>query len=280
VASLPFVGSDLASDLDLERCPVARDGSGSGKGCGQRWDADRRMRPVLGGLGKGSRFMKNWKMMCAAAVACLPGVASADLDLAWDGMVAHEAIHYSLDTSVSWDAESRDRNTFAFAGLLGFNDGAFKLFCIELQQSVTHDSVSYAAGPFDGSDVDLQNRLRVLASLFSNDYDAVIESDSNAMASAFAMLTWEIMTENFTGDAGDIQSQMNFELGAVQFGDYSAEASALAAEMQARLYVANDTSGLVHYSNSEYQDFVGVPAPGVLALLGVAGVTARRRRRL
>ena len=51
--------------------------------------------------------MKNWTFACATAVACLSGVASAEYDLAWDGMIAHEAIHYSLYTSVSWDAEAR-----------------------------------------------------------------------------------------------------------------------------------------------------------------------------
>ncbi len=224
--------------------------------------------------------MKNCTFACAAAVACLSGVASAEYDLAWDGMIAHEAIHYSLDTSVSWDAEARERNRFAFAGLLGFNGGDYKLFCIELQQTVTHDAVTYEVGPFDSSNVDLDNRTRVLSTLFTNYYDDVVATASDSMAAAFAMITWEIMTEQFSGDAQDILSQISLELGAVQFGDYSAEAGTIASEMIYNLGVAADSSNLLQYSNPTHQDFVGqVPAPGALALLGVASVISRRRRR-
>ncbi len=224
--------------------------------------------------------MKNWTFACATAVACLSGVASAEYDLAWDGMIAHEAIHYSLDTSVSWDAEARERNRFAFAGLLGFNGGDHKLFCIELQQTVTHDAVTYEVGPFDSSNVDLDNRTRVLSTLFTNYYDTVVATPSSSMAAAFAMVTWEIMTEQFSGGAQDILSQISLDLGAVQFGDYSIEAGAIANEMIYNLGVAADSSNLVRYSNPAYQDFVGqVPAPGAVALLGIAGLVSRGRRR-
>jgi MYXO-CTERM domain-containing protein len=224
--------------------------------------------------------MKNRVFAYATAVACLPAVAVAEYDLAWDGMIAHEAIHYSLDNSASWDAEARARNSFAFAGLLGFNDGALKLFCIELQQQVTHDAIPYEVGPFDSSDVDLDNRTRVLASLFDNWYENVVTTESDAMAAAFAMVTWEIMTERFSGDANDILMQVDLDRGAAQFGDYSIEASAIADEMMLQLFVASDSSSLLRYSSSTHQDFVGqVPAPVAVALLGVAGVIGRRRRR-
>ncbi len=224
--------------------------------------------------------MKNWMFACATSVACLPAVTMAGFELAWDGMIAHESIHYSLNDAVSWDADERARNSFAFAGLLGFNDGDFKLFCIELQQQVTHDPIPYEVGPFDSSDVDLDARTRVLSSLFANWYDNVLSTESDSMAAAFAMVTWEIMTENFSGDANDILSQTDLSRGAAQFGDYSIEASAFADEMIMDLYVATDSSTLLRYSSDTHQDFVGrVPAPGAVALLGLAGAMARGRRR-
>ncbi len=224
--------------------------------------------------------MKTWLFACATSVACVPAVSLAGLDLAWDGMIAHESIHYSLNNSVSWDADERARNSFAFAGLLGFNDGDLKLFCIELQQQVTHDPIPYEVGPFDSSDVDLDNRTRVLSSLFANWYDDVLSTENNAMAAAFAMVTWEIMTENFSGDASDILSQADLSRGAAQFGDYSTAAATLANEMLTQLYVASDGSSLLRYSSNTHQDFVGrVPAPGAVALLGLAGAIGRRRRR-
>lgn len=217
-------------------------------------------------------------LSAATAVACLSSIASADMDLAWDGMVAHESIHYSLDMSVTWDAEARPRNRFAFAGMLGFNDGALQLFCIELEQTVVHDPIPYSVGPFDAGDADLQARVSVLASLFDGYYDDIVATRNDAQAAAFAMLTWEIMTEQFTSD---IVSQMSLELGAAQFGDYSTAAADAAADMQAYLSSnpSGDASSLLRYSSDTHQDFVGVPAPGAIALLGVAGLVAGRRRR-
>lgn len=229
--------------------------------------------------------MKIRFVSAAAAVACFSSVATADLDLAWDGMVAHESIHYSLDMSVTWDAEARPRNAFAFAGMLGFNDGDLQLFCIELEQTVTHDPIPYAVGPFDAGDADLQSRVGVLASLFDGYYDEIVATRNNAKAAAFAMLTWEIMTEQFTesgeGFTGSIVSQMSLDLGAAQFGDYSTAAAAAAADMQAYLSSnpTGDGSGLLRYSSNTHQDFVGVPSPGAFALLGVAGLIGLRRRR-
>lgn len=236
-------------------------------------------------LGKG--FPMNIRVLSAAtAVACLSSIASADLDLAWDGMTAHESIHYSLDMSVNWDAEARPRNSFAFAGMLGFNGGALQLFCIELEQTVVHDPVPYHVGPFDAGDADLQARVSVLASLFDGYYDDIVATRNDAQAAAFAMLTWEIMTEQFTAGGGegfgsDIVSQISLDLGAAQFGDYSTAAAAAAADMQAylSLYPGGDASSLLRYSSDTHQDFVGVPAPGAVALLGVAGLVAGRRRR-
>ena len=216
----------------------------------------------------------------AAVVACLAPVAFADLDLTWDGMAAHENIHYSLDMSVNWDAEARPRNSFAFAGLLSFNDGGLEVFCIELEQAVSQDATaSYTVGPFDAGDPGLQSRLTVLASLFDGYYDEVVTTRDDATAAAFAMWTWEIMSEQFTGT--DIVSELDLELGAAQFGDYSADAAGTAAAMKD--YLASnpvgDASGLLRYSNDSFQDFVGVPAPGALALLGIAGGLAGHRRR-
>lgn len=217
----------------------------------------------------------------AAVVACLAPVAFADLDLDWDGMAAHESILYSFDSSATWDAAERTRDAFAFAGLLSFNEGAVEVFCIELEVPVSQNApATYTVGPFDAGDADLQSRLAVLASLFDGYYDQVVTTRDDATAAAFAMLTWEIMSEQFTG--ADIVSEMSLDLGAAQFGEYSGDAALAAADMQSYLSSnpSADASGLLRYSNDSFQDFVGVPAPGALALLGVAGgVLSTRRRR-
>ena len=119
-----------------------------------------------------------------------------------------------------------------------------------------------------------------LSSLFSQYYDAMIVSESKAMAAAFAMLTWEIMSENFSGGPELMIDEIDVNRGAVQFEDFSIEAGDLFDQMQSTLEVAADSSNLITYRNDAYQDFVGlVPSPGALALLAAAGVMGHRRRR-
>ncbi|MBC02572.1 MAG: hypothetical protein CMJ34_04605 [Phycisphaerae bacterium] len=216
------------------------------------------------------------------AVLSFVSVAHADLDLQWDGMLAFEQIYYSnvsSDNSVSWDAAERERSSYAHAGILDINDGALNLVCIELAQSVTSESVPYTISPFESGDDDYERSL-LLSSLFTNSFDAVLASESTAMAAAFAMMTWEIMTENFDGGPEDMVDQVDIELGAVQFGDYSVAAREFFDAMKADLFVASSSDNLITYRNDEYQDFAGqVPGPGGLALLFTSGLLTRRRRR-
>ena len=121
----------------------------------------------------------------ALAALTMASVASADLELQFDGMYAHEAIHYSADLDVSWDADARERNSFAFAGILDLNGGELRAACIELAQGVSEDLVPYDKQPFMPGTSEYERSL-VLASLFANSFDDVIASGSNAMAAAFA----------------------------------------------------------------------------------------------
>ena len=217
--------------------------------------------------------------LTAPAVLCLASVAHADFDLQWDGMLAQEQVFYSVDASVSWDSAARERNQFAFAGILEMNGGDFNLVCIELAQEATSESVPYAKSPFEIGDADYGRSL-VLSSLFSTSFDDVILSGSAAKAAAFAMLTWEIMTENFDGGPESIKDEVDLELGAVQFGDYSDEAAVEFESMRSQLTVATDSSNLITYRNADHQDFAGqVPGPGALGLFAASAILGRRRRR-
>lgn len=213
------------------------------------------------------------------AVLSLVSVAHAGLDLQWDGMLAKEQVYYTNDDSFSWNAAERERSQFAFAGILEVNGGDLNLVCIELEQEATQASVPYTTSPFNPGDDDYERSL-LLASLFSNSFDAVIDSGSSAMAAAFAMMTWEIMSENFDGGPEEMIDQVDIELGAVQFGDYSVAALEFFNGFKDDLFVATDSSNLITYRNDEYQDFAGqVPAPGALGLLLTSSLICRGRRR-
>ncbi len=214
----------------------------------------------------------------ALAVLCLSGTALGDLELTWERMAAHEAVHYTYNDSFSWDSDARARNQFAFAGTLTFADSPLKLLCIELQQTVIRDPVLYETGAFDPLGPEF-GRSRILSSLFAQYYDSMVASDSNAWAAAFAMMTWEIMSENFSSDSAAL-SEIDLDRGAVQFDGFSAEADGFFAQMLSNLEIAAESDNLVTYRNDSYQDFVGqVPSPGALSLLVLSGLATSRRRR-
>lgn len=221
-------------------------------------------------------------MRCAiasSAVLGLSAIVMGDVSLSFDGMVNHEAVYYDYDGSAPWDAPSRPTNRFAFAGDLGFNGGDYDLFCIQLLAPVSSDSETYQVGGFDPSG-ELYGRSRILSSLFDQYYAELLLFGENSTAAAFAMMTWEIMTENIEGSLEDALMQFDLTEGAVQFGDYSEAAGEKFAEMKSTLTVAANSDNLLVYSNDEYQNFVGyVPAPGAFALLAIAGLAGKRRRR-
>jgi hypothetical protein len=95
------------------------------------------------------------------------------------------------------------------------------------------------------------------------------------------------MEENYdfipgTWYLADVQAQSSTAEGAVQFSDYSIEAGDYYTAMLNSLDFGTDAmlDNLVFYeSTGNMQDFVGmVPAPSVLALAGIAGLSRRRRR--
>ena len=227
--------------------------------------------------GKGS------DMRCAIATSVVLGtspLAAADISLFFDGMNSHEAVYYSFEQGAAIDSESRDTNRLALAGELGFNGGELGLFCIELLEPVSDTAEDYELTGF-GTEGTFADRGLILTSLFEQFYDDGFANRSDA--AAFAMLTWEIMSETYDADSSleDVIAGFSLTQGAVQFGEYSDAARDRFELMKSSLFVAANSDPLTIHSNDDYQDFVGynIPAPGALALIAVAGIAGRPRRR-
>ena len=226
---------------------------------------------------------KGFDMRCAIATSVVLGtssLAAADTSLFFDGMTSYEAVYYTYDADAAIDSESRNPNRLAFAGELGFNNGELGLFCIELLAPVSAGAEDYELTQF-GTEGTIADRGLILASLFEQYYDDGFANRSDA--AAFAMLTWEIMSETYDPDSSleDVINGFSLTRGAVQFGEYSDAAQDRFDLMKSTLAVATSSDSLTIYSNDEYQNFVGynIPAPGAIALVAIAGFAGRPRRR-
>lgn len=230
-----------------------------------------------------SRFVLGAALVLSAPVA----IATAEIDLAWTGMGPNDYVNYSFDGSQAWDSTFRVTNTYGFLGLYIFNDGEYEGYCYELQAPVSNDPMPYDVKSWTDLSDETQDRARFLASLYDQWYDVVNVSQDFDMGAALALLTNEIMEENFdfipgTWYLADVQAESSAATGAVQFSDYSTAVQSYYDTMLASLDFGTDAmlDNLVFYeSTGIMQDFVGmVPAPSVLALAGIAGLARRRRR--
>jgi len=105
-------------------------------------------------------------------------------------------------------------------------------------------------------------------------------ADRDAKSAAFQVVLWEITHENFTASsAAGIVSQMSLTAGAFR-ANLSGASAGWYAEMVASLgYGGFQTTAIGGLTNDFAQDQLRlVPAPGAIALLGLAGFASRRRR--
>ena len=216
----------------------------------------------------------------SAAIMCsVPAYAEISI-LEFSGMDSFEQIQYAFNDKLSWDAPNEEAQFNAFSGCLTFNDRSMNGFCIELAQDVTRDAVAYESFSLVGKLGFSVERVQLMASLFDTYYSEVISSDSNALASAFQMMVWELTHENFF-NLSQAVSEISLSNGATQFAGYSKDAAMYFSEMQSQLTYQIDTSNLYGLRNENYQDFVAyqVPGPSAFALSAIALVMGRSRRR-
>ena len=209
----------------------------------------------------------------------LDRTTSAEITIEFDGMHLYERVVRNYDSTAFWDSPKRLGGQVTSSGALNFNDGGYQTFCIELKQPTTTLPVEYDLVSFSDMPGMMYQRSLILSSLFEQYYEDIITSRSDAMASAFAMMTWEIMLEGFSFLPGSVFDEISIDTGAVQFSDISTEAAAYFRQMGDNLYVADSSDNIMALTNPDYQDqVVWVPSPSVLAVAGLLGLVGSRRR--
>jgi hypothetical protein len=224
--------------------------------------------------------MRETLLMAAGAIA-LASAAQADfVDVAYAGQ--------GVGQNVTVTSPMFSGNVFAGQIYLNLTnstggpnypnlDGSWIVFCCELPQYVNSNSNPYEVLPV--GNVPLTSPMGPLAAnAIAEIYTAVagaqygIDAD---LAAAFQIAIWELSIDYAGGPAGlGDASTGNFQVTGMNAGTTAYLAAILAA-------VGNfNPAWIAGLANESYQDFIiELPAPGAVALLGVAGLIGSRRRR-
>jgi len=105
-------------------------------------------------------------------------------------------------------------------------------------------------------------------------------ADRDAKSAAFQVVLWEITHENFSATSpSGIVSQMSLSSGAFRANLSGDSASWYSAMVQSLGVGGFQTAAIGGLTNDFAQDqLYMVPAPGAVALFGLAGIASRRRR--
>jgi len=248
-------------------------------------------------------------LISAVALCGITAAASAtSVNLTFDGYGAGVTIRLNYSQSANYSAANRGGGSLIKATEHTFtntaNSQTMRNYCVQIFESVsagntyTYNEVSvndvpdYPPGP--GPMGALRGAL--MKNLYARFYNQVEAGTDNVKCAAFSLLVWEISHESLGGagaTATDVLNSgaLNVTLGAFQASNVGTlSGDQLAAVNQAQSWIASMVAnsgnirgyGIYGLTNPTAQDHIGVtvpvPAPAILAGLGLVGAVSGRRR--
>lgn len=232
--------------------------------------------------------------------ASATGGAHASLTATLVGYPAGSFETVGFSSGLSWDSSAAMSlySVRAQQHLFQESGGSmFRSWCIEVYQGVTQGSTydfnvvtdvnapggAVAPGPMGAV------KAAVARDLFARWIDESTGmvnggmADRDAKSAAFQIALWEITHENFTASsAAGILGQMSLGSGAFRASIDGATAmwyDQIVQSLGVGGFLNADLEGLTSATAQDQLRLVAVPGPGAFALLALAGVFSRRRRR-
>lgn len=165
--------------------------------------------------------------------------------------------------------------------------GTFVTFCSELTEFVSGSTLGYScveipATPFDNASPFSVERTQAVANLLAAYGDTAISTTDATFASAFQITVWELIYDFNPGTGVSSIDPTSGSL-IVTNTDTSSLASGVSSYIStfaAAAMTSGSQNALFSIRNSGAQDqILLIPAPGSVALLGLAGLATLRRRR-
>jgi hypothetical protein len=220
-----------------------------------------------------------------AAGAMCAGASASNLTLTFNGVGPSVNVNYTFGTSTA--------NTSA--GVFNWNGSTVKTFCVQLNelissgQTVTYAVVAPELVP-DVPPVSPGNmgaiKATVMRDLFWRFYNTAVTGTAT-QAAAFQMLVWEISHESIGSatDASGFLALLSLSTGAFKINSSADGNAALSLAIswlnslgQGGFKAFDGLRGLTHATLQDQLIVVSVPAPALLAGLGLIGAVAVRRR--
>ncbi len=237
--------------------------------------------------------------MAAAVAAAVAGSASAtDVYMAtFNGVSPQKLVNYVYSSGQAWNYGHQSGGVQTQAGRFNWNGNSIGTFCTQLGEyvavPVTYQMVDVSQVP-DPSPNPNPGQMGTIKSglirdLYARNWSAVSVATADTAANqllnaAFQLCIWEISHENLAGDAtlAVAATHLSVDTGQMQFnGDatlLSSAASMLAALGTGGFLAFDSVWGLTNADAQDQLIVIPIPAPALLAGLGLLGVGVIRRR--
>ncbi len=238
---------------------------------------------------------------CSVFAGPFASTAEASLTATLSAYSAGRYEQCGFSSALAWDSTASVdlfsirafQHTFTETG--GPAQGQFQSWCVEVFQGLdlggtyTFDVVAAEAAPGAAVAPGPMGAVKAAAvrDLFARWINPATGNvngaigDRDAKTSAFQLMLWEISHENFTATtAQGILAQLSLSSGAFRASISGATASWYDSIMQSLGVGGFQSSAIEGLTSATAQDQLRlVPAPGSIALLGLAGLLRTRRRR-
>jgi hypothetical protein len=221
----------------------------------------------------------------ALSAAVVAGSASANLvTVACTGTAAGRNVSVTHGTTTATVFAGQIKLTLSNSTGVNLN-GLWKSFCTELSQFIyingaaqTYTALSVSDLPTPGAGMG-SARADAIARMYAA-ANFTQFGTNNDVAAAFQIAVWEVSMD-YDGTA----ASLNTTSGTFKGNNLSAAINtSVATFLSAAANVGGTQSNIVGIGNASFQDQIldlsnGIPAPGAMALLGLAGFVGTRRRK-